>query len=328
VVEEQVALADRAEHVRAAALAVAERGRRDRRPRRVAQVAVAVEAVDLPQVAEVEQPVDVDHLDVLDPHLLDQEPAHVGRHRRGDLEPHDLAEAARAELVLDRAEQVVRLVGDGEVGIAGDPEDVVAEDLHPREELVEVARDHVLERDEAALADLEEARQHLLRHLHAREGLVARDRVAQPHGEAEREVRDVRERAPRADRERRQHREDLLREEAVDLGHVLRGALARLDDPDPVLREPRPQRARERVRVAPAELGGARRDPLDRLERRQPVGAARVDPGVDLVVQAGYPHHRELVEVGGVDREELDPLEQRDALVLGELEHALVEVEP
>ena len=77
-----------------------------------------------------------------------------------------------------------------------------------------------------------------------------------------------------------------------------------------------------------AQLARALGDPLDRLRRGQAVGLARVDAGVDLVVQPGHADHDELVEVGGVDGEELDPLHQRRALVLGQLEHALVEVEP
>ena len=72
----------------------------------------------------------------------------------------------------------------------------------------------------------------------------------------------------------------------------------------------------------------ALRDAVDRLRRREAVGAARVDAGVHLVVQAGHAHHVELVQVGGVDRQELDALEQRRSLVLGQREHALVEVEP
>ena len=79
------------------------------------------------------------------------------------LEPHDLAEAPPPQLVLDRAQQVVGLVGDGEVGVARDPEVVVAQDLHAREELVEVAGDDRLERHERAVAERDEARQHLLR---------------------------------------------------------------------------------------------------------------------------------------------------------------------
>src|SRR5204863_6312258 len=69
-------------------------------------------------------------------------------------------------------------------------------------------------------------------------------------------------------------------------------------------------------------------DSVDRLRRGQTVGAAGADPGLDLVVQTGDAHHEELVEVRRPDREELRALEQWDRLVLGELEHAVVEVEP
>ena len=137
-----------------------------------------------------------------------------------DLEPHDLAEAPAAELVLDRLEQVVGLVVDLEVGVARDPEQVVADDLQPGEQRVEVLGDDLLERDERVLGDLDEPRQHLLRHLHARVRVVVEIGIAQPDDQAQRQVRDVRERAPGADRERRQHREDLLAEVALD--HVVR----------------------------------------------------------------------------------------------------------
>ena len=68
--------------------------------------------------------------------------------------------------------------------------------------------------------------------------------------------------------------------------------------------------------------------PLQRLARREPVGPARVDAGVHLVVEAGHAHHEELVQVVRVDREELHAFEQRRALVLDQLKHALVELEP
>ena len=75
---------------------------------------------------EVEQPVDV-----VDLALLDLE--RVGRAARAaaafmpgvDLDAHDLAEAPAAQLVLDRLQQVVGLVGDLEVGVARDAEDAV-----------------------------------------------------------------------------------------------------------------------------------------------------------------------------------------------------------
>ena len=77
-----------------------------------------------------------------------------------DLDPDDVAEAAAAQLELDRLEQVVRLVRDLEVGVARQPERRALADLHLREERLEEVRDHVLERDEeAARADLDEARE-------------------------------------------------------------------------------------------------------------------------------------------------------------------------
>ena len=79
---------------------------------------------------------------------------------------------------------------------------------------------------------------------------------------------------------------------------------------------------------AAVELEHARLDRVDLLARGEAVGAARVDPGVELVEEAGDPDHEELVEVGGVDRAEADPLQQRHLGVLGEFEHPLVEVEP
>ena len=82
------------------------------------------------------------------------------------------------------------------------------------------------------------------------------------------------------------------------------------------------------ARLARAQLARSLGDPLDRLRRRQPVRLAGVDAGVHLVVQARDAHHHELVEIGRVDGEELHPLEQGRLLVLGQLEHPLVEVQP
>ncbi len=84
-----------------------------------------VDRGDLPQVAHVEQPLDVVDLDLVDAQPLDQPGAQRRIHAGADLEPDDLAEAPPAQLVLDRLQQVVGLVGDLEVGVAGDPEQVV-----------------------------------------------------------------------------------------------------------------------------------------------------------------------------------------------------------
>jgi hypothetical protein len=289
----------------------------------------AVEVVQLREVRQVEHPLDVDDLGlVVDLHLVDQEGAHVRVHPGGHLEADDLAEAPLTQLLLDRTQQVVCLVRDGEVGVARDPERSVGADLHSREQPVEPARDDVLERDADPVGDLDEARQHLLRHLHAREQLGVALRVAEPDAEAQREVRDVGERPPRSDCQRCQDGEDLLFEDAVYRGALLLRAGRDVDDPDLVLGQPWAYDVLPLVRMAPHQRQRGLGQADDRLKRREAVGLARVDPRVDLVVQAGDADHRELVEVRREDREELRPLEQRRALVLGQLEHALVEVEP
>ena len=93
-----------------------------------------------------------------------------------DLEPDGLAEAPAAQLGLDRLQEVVGLVGDLEVGVARDAEEAVADDLHAREQRPEVGGDDVLERDEGVrrVVDLDEAVEHLVRDLHARERLRRR----------------------------------------------------------------------------------------------------------------------------------------------------------
>ena len=81
--------------------------------------------------------------------------------------------------------------------------------------------------------------------------------------------------------------------------------------------------------MAVHQVAGAVGDRAQGLDRRQPVGPAGVDhTGFDLVVDARDPHHEELIEVGPEDRQELRAFEQRHLAVFGQLQHALVEIEP
>ena len=246
-----------------------------------------------------------------------------------DLDAHDLAEAPAPQLVLDRLEQVVGLVGDREVGVAGDAEDRGVDDLHAREELVEVLGDQLLERHEGVpVGQRHEARQHLGRDLHAGEHLRVADRVVDDDAERQREVGDVGERAPEADRERRQDREDLAPEALVEALSLVGGDVVEAHDADAVLVQRRAQVLLQRARLALHVVGDLGADRVERLARRAAVLERRLDAGVDLVVQARDPDHEELVEVVGGDRDELQPLEQRHGLVLRELDHALVELQP
>ena len=69
------------------------------------------------------RPLDLVELAVLDLQRGRQLLAQPGAHRALDLEADHLAEAAAAKLLLDRLEEVVRLVGHVVVGVAGDPEE-------------------------------------------------------------------------------------------------------------------------------------------------------------------------------------------------------------
>ena len=56
------------------------------------------------------------------------------------------------------------------------------------------------------------------------------------------------------------------------------------------------------------------------LSTGRPVAIRRIRPA--------DPDHEELIQVAREDRQEPDPLQQREGLVLGELEHPLVEPQP
>ena len=104
---------------------------------------------------------------------------------------------------------------------------VVFEHVHAGEQLVQMVRDEVFERDEpqqpaVVIRQLDEPRQHR-RHLEPGELLLARLGAAHPHREVERQAGDVGERMRGVDRERHQHREDLGGEDLVERQPVGRG---------------------------------------------------------------------------------------------------------
>ena len=153
--DEDVALADRRENMScSSASAASSARRRDRRPRRVAQLGVARAARRSARGRPGRAgPAIVVDLALLDPQRLDELLAQSRRSMPScDLEPHDLAEAAAAQLVLDRLSRSSASSEIVEVGVAGDAEERVVDDLHAREERVEVVGDQVLERDEGLLA--------------------------------------------------------------------------------------------------------------------------------------------------------------------------------
>ena len=71
----------------------------------------------------------------------------------------------------------------------------------------------------------------------------------------------------------------------------------------------------------PLDDPGSADDELELLPDGEPVGERR-SAHVLPALETGDADHEELVEVAGEDRQELHPLEQRQCVVLGELEDA------
>ncbi len=139
---------------------------------------------------------------------------------------------------------------------------MVVEDLHSGEQVLEVIRDELLERQEAhrlaVVGELHEAGEHR-RHLEARELLATRPRVADADGEVEREPRDVREWVCRVHCEGHQHGEDLGVEVVVQLASVVLVDVGPRHDLDAGLREGGPHQRGPGVRVPQLQrvrLGG------------------------------------------------------------------------
>ena len=152
-------------------------------------------------------------------------------------------------------------------------------------------------------------------------------RVAHEDGERQRQVGDVRERAPEADGERREHREDRRRKRSASCSRCSTRELVEADDVDALLGQRRAQPSRRQRVWRSHARRPARACSSSTCDGVRPSGPGS-HAGVELLVQAGDADHEELVEVRAEDRRELQPLEERLVGLLGELEHALVEREP
>ena len=335
MVHQDVPLADRVED---AAVHTAEPRRRHRDERRIVQLG-DVDRGQFHQVAQLEQRAHFVHVAVGErrvrrqavvAQLVQQQRARLLGHAGLDLDAHHFAEATPEHLLLDRREQVIRLFGRRQldVRVARDPEGVPVPDLHPREERAQVRADHLLERHEVVRATGGHPARQALGHLHAREVRRVGDRIADLERQREREVRDVREGVPRVHRERREHREDVRLEERVDRGPLGAVQFVHGDQADPVAFERRQDVAVQAPVALPDQGTHPLGDQLELLRRRHPVRRAARDAGRELPPQARDPHHVELVEIGAEDRQELQALEQRHALVQRLVQHPGVELQP
>ena len=299
--------------------------------RRVVQLG-PIDLGEVEQAAQIErtgQAVDLLRGDV---ELADQQVEREVVHVVADLETDRRAEPAPQELGLEGLDEVLGLVLlDHDVLVAREAERVVVEDLHAGEEVFEVVRDELLERQVphgvAVAGDVHEARQHR-RDLEPREFLPPGLRVADADREVQRQPRDVRERVRRVDGERHQHREDLALEVLGHAGALVVLELVPRDDLDAGIRQRRAHLRCPRVRVTQLKRVRIGRDVGEHLLRRAADVRGNGEPRDDAALQARDAHHEELVEVAREDRQEVGALKHRQRGILGELEHALVESQP
>ena len=282
------------------------------------------------QAAQVERARQPEDLLVGDVQLADQQLEHLVVDVVLDLEAHRRAsDLAAQQLLLEGEQQVLRVVLlDLDVLVPRHPERAVADDLHAGEQPVEVPGDDVLQRHEPALAEGDEPGEDR-RHLDPGELPRTGDRVLQQHGEVDAQPGDVGERVGRVDGQRREDGEDPVLEE---LGHLLALVGVQLlpaQDLDAVPGEGRADVVGEHPGGLGDELAGAGEDRVVQFPRHQAGVAGHGEAGRHAALEAGDAHHEELVEVGGEDREEPGPLQQRHALgVLRQVEHPVVERQP
>ena len=227
----------------------------DRRPRRRLEIR-PVQVRDLPQTREVEHAPDL--VAILRGQAKPAQEECPRRLRHGPLhfKPDRLAEAAPTKLFLDRHQEVVRVIlFEGQVGVAGHPEEVVLDDLHAGEQRVQVGLDDLVDEHEMGRFHLQEARQDL-GHFDPREVGLARLWIAQADRDRKAQGRDVREGMAGVHRERREDREDLV-EEPLTKDLVVFGDGRVLDDLDALGGQFAPHRQVDRrlVRHEAEDLG-------------------------------------------------------------------------
>jgi hypothetical protein len=226
--------------------------------------------------------------------------------------------------------RVFGLFLDLDIGIADDPERARTTHLVAGIERGDEQADHILERDEADCAvKIGKPEEPVKRHRQTdqrRHGLVGRLR-GQLQTDREAQIGDERERVCRVDRQRGQHREDRLQKLVLEPGHIAFDQSRGPDKIDVLVGQMLLQ-DRKRGLLLQLQAVDLLEDPVELFAGRQAVGRAVGDAFTNLPFESGDADHEELVEVGGRDRQEPDPLKQRMVDVERFLEHPAVELEP
>ncbi len=269
---------------------------------------------------------------VLEVELAEQE----ARASRGDIPSSTSSRTARPKRrrrssISTACEEVVGLVLEGEVGVAGDAERPVVLDDHAREERVELRGDHLLERHEARAVGQRQEPGQQRRHLDPGEALLAvlRRRCTRTARFSDR-LEMYGNGWPGSTASGVSTGKMRCSNTSIEvLAVVLVEVVPRRSARSPAWRQRRHHAVEEDAPPAAWTSSSTRSlISISCWAGVRPSGLGRTMPGRHLVLEGGHAHLEELVEVRREDGAELGPLEQRHGGVVGQGEHPRVEVEP
>ena len=329
MVEQDVAGGDGLEHV--ALLLEAER--------QAGGEARVLEVGTVHQVGEAHQPVQVDRpvhpVEVrgLEVEAPEEEVGHLLRAGVVDLQTYRVPVAARGQLPLQGAQQVVHLLFvDEEVAVAGHPELVALGHLHAGEEVADVGVHHRGQEHEVVgtarhrfgQADEPGQGTRRLHHRHAAflaEGVLA----LQEDDEVQALVVDPREGVRRVQADGTHDGQDLGLEVGANPLLLRRPPATAPEEADPLALQRRQHLLVEQGVLVGDQPVGDGADPRQRLGGAQVVGAGLHRAVIHLLHEAAHPHLEELVQVRARDAQEAQAFEQRGVRVARLLQHPAVE---
>ena len=258
-----------------------------------------------------------------------------GRRVVRDFETHLVAEPARRQLALERAQQIVDFFFvDEQIAVARDSELIAAGDFHAGEQVADVGvhdrrqKHEVVRRLRDRRRQPHQSRQRA-RHLHHRFAAGAAECIFafERHDEAQALVQHLRKRVRGIESHRAQDRHEVVREIVTQpLRLLLVPAIAR-NEADAFGIEPRQKQLVQHAILFVEQFVRHLRDGPQLIGRRQIVGPALRRAERLLMNQSGNADLEEFIEVRVGDAEERQALEQRHVVVLGEFEYAPVELE-
>ena len=328
---EQIAAAHDIEEIVVAAHALGD----GRHEARILQIGSLDDAGYRHEPREVHRPVAAIDVCFLEFELANQELDEVFRTVVGHLQPNLVAEAARGQLALERALEIVDLfLVDEQIGVARDPELIAAGHLHPGKQITDVLVDQRGKEDEVIGPARDRFRQlhqpwQGSRSADDRHAAVTTESILalERDDEVQRLVEHARKRVRRIECDRRKHGGELTGEVAFDplqltlleLGAAQEANVLRLKTRDEDLVEHAILFIDERVRRD--------RDSAQLLRACHAVGGTLGRAEGLLLDESGDANLEELVEIRGGDAQERQALEQRDGFVLCLFEHAPIEFE-